>query len=229
MGYNVSNTSRNTGYYSGYESHQEPRGASSSSSNQHRGYEADSEQSGGNLTASAKRVYKDSVLWHGTKMQSKIDLRSRGFDKSRKTEGATVGGNTNMFMNLSGGAQAEAREHHYLSSSRKEAKDFAMFADMDNPTLVRTIGVRSNFNLITDPRTGGTALMTNQSISPRFVLGSKSSAPGENAEVFRSEMRAAGHSVSREQAGALLREVQSDSDDDNFPDPDDFIMSRFTG
>ncbi|KOG06044.1 Type III effector protein AvrRpm1 [Pseudomonas syringae pv. syringae] len=42
-------------------------------------------------------------------------------------------------------------------------------------------------------------------------------------------MRAAGHNVSTKQAGELLREVQSDSDDDNFPDPDDFIMSRFTG
>ncbi|KPW62704.1 Type III effector protein AvrRpm1 [Pseudomonas caricapapayae] len=42
-------------------------------------------------------------------------------------------------------------------------------------------------------------------------------------------MRAAGHNVSAKQAGERLREVQPDSDDDNFPDPDDFIMSRFTG
>ncbi|EPM72543.1 type III effector protein AvrRpm1 [Pseudomonas syringae pv. theae ICMP 3923] len=134
-----------------------------------------------------------------------------------------------MFMNLSSEAQAESRQNHYVSSSRKEAKDFAMFADMSNPGLVRTIGLRSNFNLISDPRTGGTALMTDQSIHRKFVLGSKSSAPGENAKVFRDEMHAAGYDVSTKQAGKLLREVQSDSDDDNFPDPDDFIMSRFRG
>ncbi|WP_426683367.1 hypothetical protein ABFU84_19315 [Xanthomonas translucens pv. undulosa] len=131
-------------------------------------------------------------------------------------------------MKLDRADQAESREHHYLSSSREEAKEFAMFADMNRPALARTIGVRSSFNLVTDPRTGGTALMTNQSIPPKFVLGSKSSAPGENAEVFKNEMRAAGHEVSKEQAGALLREVQSDSDNDEFPTDDEFIMSRFT-
>ncbi len=225
----VSSTSRSTGYYSGYESHEEPRAASRPTNSDDRGYETDSEPSSGNLIPNARRVYSESVLWHGTSMQSKIDLRSKGFDAGRKTGGATAGGNANMFMNLSREAQSESRQYHYLSSSRKEAKDFAMFADMSNPTLARTIGVRNNLSLITDPRTGGTALMTDQSIPRKFVLGSKSSAPGENAKVFRDEMRAAGHNVSTKQAGELLREVQSDSDDDNFPDPDDFIMSRFTG
>ncbi|WP_236469140.1 type III effector protein AvrRpm1 [Pseudomonas syringae] len=174
-------------------------------------------------------MYSESVLWHRPSIYSKKHLNSKRIHVGRKTGGATAGGNANMFMNLSREAQSEARRHHYLSSSQKEAKDFAMFADTSNPTLVRTIGVRNNLSLITDPRTGGTALMTDQSIPRKFVLGSKSSAPGENAKVFRDEMRAAGHNVSTKQAGELLREVQSDSDDDNFPDPDDFIMSRFTG
>jgi type III effector protein AvrRpm1 len=206
-----------------------PRAASRTANSNDRGYETDSEPSRDNLLPNAKRVYSESVLWHGTSMQSKIDLRSKGFDADRKKGGATEGGNANMFMNLSSEAQAESRQNHYVSSSRKEAKDFAMFADMSNPGLVRTIGLRSNFNLISDPRTCGTALMTDQSIHRKFVLGSKSSAPGENAKVFRDEMHAAGYDVSTKQAGKLLREVQSDSDDDNFPDPDDFIMSRFRG
>jgi len=71
--------------------------------------------------------------------------------------------------------------------------------------------------------------MTNESIPPRFVLGSKSSSPGANAQVFEHEMSASGYHVSTEQAGRLLREVQSDSDEDTFPDPDDFIMSRLRG
>ncbi|WP_216820177.1 hypothetical protein [Xanthomonas citri] len=57
-------------------------------------------------------------------------------------------------MNLSSAAQEESANNHYLSSSKKEAKNFAMFADMDNPALLRTIGVRSSFNLISDPREG---------------------------------------------------------------------------
>lgn len=225
----VSGTSRSTGYYSGDESYEAPRVESRRTNSNDRGYENVSEQSRNDLISNARSVYRESVLWHGTTMQSKIDLQRKGFDVSRKTDGATAGGNANMFMNMSRAAQAESRENNYFSSSRKEAKDFAMFADMNNPVLVRTIGVRSNFNLTSDPRTGGTALMTNQSIPPKFVLGSKNSAPGENAKVFKNEMREAGHNVSTAQAGALLREVQSDSDDDNFPDADDFIMSRFRG
>nr|UVN17940.1 AvrRpm1a_1 [Pseudomonas syringae] len=48
-----------------------------------------------------------------------------------------------------------------------------MFADMSNPTLARTIGVRNNLSLITDPRTGGTALMTDQSIPRKFCSDQK--------------------------------------------------------
>ena len=179
--------------------------------------------------AAAKKVYGQSVLWHGTKHEHLKSLREAGFSKSHKQEGATSGGTENMFMNFSDAAQREAQDHHYLSSSRNEAKNFAMFADMYQPALARTIGVGSHFNLQTDPRTGGTALMTNESIPPRFVLGSKSSSPGANAQVFEHEMSASGYHVSTEQAGRLLREVQSDSDEDTFPDPDDFIMSRLRG
>nr|UVN18045.1 AvrRpm1a_1 [Pseudomonas syringae] len=170
----VSSTSGSTGYYSGYESHEEPRAASRPTNSDDRGYETDSEPSSGNLIPNARRVYSESVLWHGTSMQSKIDLRSKGFDAGRKTGGATAGGNANMFMNLSREAQSESRQYHYFClHPEKKPRTFAMFADMSNPTLARTIGVRNNLSLITDPRTGGTALMTDQSIPRKFVLGSK--------------------------------------------------------
>lgn len=182
-----------------------------------------------NNLAAAKKVYNSSVLWHGTKHEHLKSLREAGFSKSLKKEGATVGGREMNFKDFSSTAKNEAREYHYFSSSKNEAKDFAMFADIYHPALARTVGVRSHFNLTTDRQTGNTALMTNESIPPRFVLGSKNSAPGENARVFKDEMAAAGHEVSVEQAGTLLREVQSDSDDDTFPDPDEFIMSRLWG
>ena len=181
------------------------------------------------LRSAAKRVYDETVLWHGTKQEHVSSLRENGFSVAHKQEGATAGGNANMFMMLSSQAQVESSQYHYLSSRRKMAKDFAMFADMNQPALVRTIGVKNNFNLFQDPRTGTDAWSTQDSINPKFVLGSKRSDPGENATIFKNEMRAAGHDVSTEQAGALLREVQSDSDDDTFPDADTFIMSRLKG
>ncbi|MBO9757865.1 type III effector [Xanthomonas phaseoli] len=205
-----------------------PRSIRSASHASSSNFDSSSQHESG-LRDAAKEVYDSSVLYHGTKHPHLKSLRENGFSKSHKRDGATAGGNANMFMNLSSAAHEESANNHYLSSSKKEAKNFAMFADMDNPALLRTIGVRSSFNLISDPRTGGTAYMTGQSIPSKFVLGRKNSSPGENAQVFKKEMHAAGYEVSTEQAGALLRDVQSDSDDDNFPDPDDFIMSRMRG
>jgi type III effector protein AvrRpm1 len=112
-------------------------------------------------------------------------------------------------------ARAESDAHHYFSSDRKAARTFAVFAHRDQAALVRTIGVRSKFELVTDPRiASGNAVCTKDSIPQEFVLGSKHSEPGNNAEVFKDEMQKAGHYVSTEQAGRLLREVQSDSEDD---------------
>lgn len=104
-----------------------------------------------------------------------------------------------------------------------------MYTDSYQPALVRTIGVGNNFHLEQDPYTGAPALRTRDSIPAAHVLGSKHSQPGADAGVFRDEMRKAGHDVSSEQAGRLLREVQSDSDNDSFPDPDDFIMKTLRG
>ncbi|MFE8645374.1 hypothetical protein ACFX58_09855 [Sphingomonas sp. NCPPB 2930] len=179
------------------------------------------------LRDAAKDVYRQSVLWHGTKHEHLRSLRESGFSKRLKKEGATTGGD--MFMSFSDPAKSEARNQHYFASDRRMAKDFAMFADMNNPALVRTIGVKSNFNLETDPRTGEPAVCTTDSIPAKYVLGSKSSPAGANAKVFKKEMKRAGHDVSTDRAGQLLKEVQSDSDDDDFPDPDLFIRNRLTG
>ena len=181
------------------------------------------------LRSAAKNVYDNTVLWHGTKQDHVSSLRENGFSVAHKEDGATAGGNANMFMMLSSAAQDESSRFHYLSSRRKMAKDFAMFADMNQPALVRTIGVRKAVDLFEDPRTGSPAWATEDSIPSKYVLGSKRSDAGENAAVFRDAMDDAGYDVSTEQAGMLLRDVQSDSDDDTFPDADTFIMSRLRG
>lgn len=72
-------------------------------------------------------------------------------------------------------------------------------------------------------------LRTRDSIPPAHVLGSKHSPAGANAKAFREEMQRAGHDVSTKQAGQLLREVPSDSEDDTYPSHDEFIMRRLRG
>ncbi|RMS35366.1 hypothetical protein ALP68_200299 [Pseudomonas ficuserectae] len=216
----VSSTSRSTGYYSGYESHDEPRVASSPANRHDRGYETDSEHSNDNLIPNARRVYKESVLWHGTSMQSKIDLRRQGFDVNRKTDGATEGSRT------SNSAPTDtlirnARRHNYLTAYDVTAKNYARRADPESPALVRTIGVKSNFNIELDPESKDEngeisqfSCRTTDSIPKKYIVGSKSSQPGADAKVFKTELSNAGFEVSTSRAGELLRAVQSDSEDD---------------
>ncbi|UIF88699.1 hypothetical protein KAF44_25685 (plasmid) [Cupriavidus necator] len=99
------------------------------------------------LVPFAKRVYQESVLWHGTKREHVSSLRRNGFVNERKGSGATDGGSANFLMNFSSSGVTASGEHHYLSSDREMAKEFAMFADADQPAVVRTIGVGNNFHL----------------------------------------------------------------------------------
>ena len=208
----------------GYESDVETRNNRATSS---QGSRPDAALSG--LVPLARRVYEDSTLYHGTKRAHVPSIRKNGFQKERKSEGATEGGGGNFLMRFSSGGVTASSEHHYLSSSRQMAKDFAMYADPDQPALVRTIGVANNFHLERDPYSEGPALRTRESIPPAHVLGSKRSPAGANAKVFRDEMQKAGHVVSTKQAGELLREVQSDSEDDAYPSHDEFIMRHLRG
>jgi type III effector protein AvrRpm1 len=181
------------------------------------------------LVPLAKRVYEHSTLYHGTKREHVPSIRKNGFRTDCKSDGATEGGGGNFMMRFSSGGVTASSEHHYLSSSRQMAKDFAMYADPDQPALVRTIGVANNFHLEHDPYSEGPALRTRDSIPPAHVLGSKRSPAGANANVFREEMQKAGHDVSTKQAGQLLKEVQSDSEDDAYPSHDEFIIRHLGG
>ena len=209
---------------SGYEADGEQRNKPASSS---RAPRLDPALSG--LVPLARRVYEDSTLYHGTKREHVPSIRKNGFRMDRKTEGATEGGAGNFMMRFSRGGITASSEHHYLSSSRQMAKDFAMYADPDRPALVRTIGVANNVHLERDPYSEGPALRTRDSIPPAHVLGSKHGPAGANAKVFRAELQKAGHDVSTKQAGQLLREVQSDSENDTYPSHDEFIMRHLRG
>jgi type III effector protein AvrRpm1 len=208
----------------GYESDVEKPGTQAPSARRSR---PDPALSG--LVPLARRVYADSTLYHGTKREHVPSIRKHGFQMDRKSDGATEGGGGNFMMRFSRGGVTASSEHHYLTSSRQMAKDFAMYADPDRPALVRTIGVANKVHLEQDPYSEGPALRTRDPIPPAHVLGSKHSPAGADAKVFRDEMQRAGHEVSTKQAGQLLREVQSDSEDDAFPSYDEFIMRHLRG
>jgi type III effector protein AvrRpm1 len=208
----------------GYEADAEKRNNRASSS---RASRPDAALSG--LVPLARRVYEGSTLYHGTKREHVPSIRKHGFQQDRKSDGATEGGGSNFMMRFSRGGVTASSEHHYLSSSRQMAKDFAMYADPDHPALVRTIGVANKVPLERDPYSEGPALRTRDSIPPAHVLGSKRSPAGANAKAFREELQKAGHDVSTKQAGQLLREVQSDSENDTYPSQDEFILRHLRG
>lgn len=216
----VSSTSRNTPHYPDYESRTESSTTKAPSSEHNQGYEADSEQSNDKLISRARGVYRESVLWHGTSMQSKIDLRKRGFDVTRKSGGATEGAST-AHSSPADKLIENAKRHNYLTSHDKTAKSYARLADYENPALVRTIGVRNNFNIELDPESKDEngevskySCRTTDSIPKKYIVGSKHSEPGADAKIFKQELADAGIKVSTSRAGKLLRAVQSDSEDD---------------
>ncbi len=110
----------------------------------------------------------------------------------------------------------DASRHHYLTSDRETAKQYATLVNKGSPALIRTIGIKGNMNVEPDPdniaRRGCYRVADN--IPSKYILGSKGSDPSEDANVFRREMQAQGCSLSVSEAGRLLREVQSDSEDD---------------
>ncbi|MDC6177046.1 hypothetical protein [Ralstonia solanacearum] len=168
----------------------------------------------------ARETYKRSVLWHGTDLEHLASIRKNGFSTRRKNGGATIGASRTLGQPTRELADA-ARAHNYFTSNRGSAKKYANFANPENPVLIRTIGIRNNFDIELDPDSKNEhgepspyCCRTEDSVPAKFVLGSKSSSPGENAKVFKAELKAEGYKVSTAQAGRLLREVQSDSDDD---------------
>ena len=99
------------------------------------------------------------------------------------------------------------------------------------PAIVRVLGAGNAFRVESDPRSEAfQGYRTASDIGPHLVLGSKHNPPAQDAEGFRQELSRAGLEVDRERAGTLLRDVQSDSEDDlsgkvqpdHEDEPDDF-------
>jgi len=181
-----------------------------------------SQDQSANLRGAAAQVYRHSRLFHGTSGSHLGELRSMGFDKKRPGATEVI----RRITNVSDEFVADASRNHYFTMDLERAQEYAFMADRGNRAVVRTIGLHAGHPMEPDPDTAlsGAGMYLNfrtaVPVPPKFVLGSKRGKSrtklNENAEVFRSAMHNAGHDISQAQAGKLLREVQSDSDDD-FP------------
>ncbi|WP_233502169.1 type III effector, partial [Pseudomonas savastanoi] len=157
-------------------------------------------------------------LWHGTSESYLEELRDNGFQRRRS---GAVDAALRAGYKLNPDIVKNTEKHNYFTDFSGTAKGYARRTDPNSPVLVRTIGLSNNFNLQQDPDSkdvygniANDSFRTTSSIPSKFVVGSKHSEPKDDAKVFKEEMGEAGYNVSLAQAGRLLREVQSDSDDD---------------
>jgi type III effector protein AvrRpm1 len=168
------------------------------------------------LKRNARQVYQASVTYHATDEQGKRDIQEHGFLRARKTNGATA---------RAGFPDPNSSSHYYLFGLRADAKKFADRHLLGSTSaIVGVLGAGQEFPVESDPKgVGLAACRTGSDIGRHLGLGSRRSPPGNDAEGFRLLLDKAGMKVDRKKAGELLREVQSDSEDEMPGDdpPDD--------
>jgi hypothetical protein len=104
-----------------------------------------------------------------------------------------------------------AKNYNYVMRDKESAKSLKYF---DKPTLVRTFTEGVDFEMNPDFK-DGSAMRTSQDIPADNIVGSKRSAPSEGeSKIMVGLMSKAGVKVNTREAGRLLREVQSDSEND---------------
>jgi len=128
--------------------------------------------------------------------------------------------------------EATAQGNHFFSTNKHLSRKYAGAAARDEgrPAMVRTLGTMRDFHFEHDSDADDSdmeemSFRTSSDIPSNYVLGSKKSAPGEDAAIFRRELHDVGISLSGGDAGKLLRDVQSDSDSD-FSESDELHFSN---
>jgi hypothetical protein len=187
------------------------------------------------LMERVKGIYDENRLYHGTTLAAKESIRESGFDKNRKVSGAFEGGLE--FFNDSPEVMEElsnnTQQNHHFSSDKETSRLYAGLAAKGAsiaPAMVRTLGIRHDFSLENDQDAGDSdqvavAWRTPSDIPRNYIIGSKKSDSGEDAAIFQRELQRANIVLPESKAGQLLREVQSDSDEDFSDSDEDFSDS----
>ena len=162
---------------------------------------------------SAREVYEENRLYHGTGARSKSSIQENGFRHEHKVDGGSAAA-------ISAGSIESQGKHkpsyHYLTTEKRRADRYALAAESDSPAIVRTIGVRHDLPL---EHIMGVD-RTSSDIPPEYVVGLKRSNPGPESAIFQKALKRANINVSLQEAGQLLRKVQSDSESDFSSDDD---------
>jgi hypothetical protein len=171
----------------------------------------------------ARQIYKRHRLYHGTSVGH--DIRGTGFRLAEKERGRTeMGYDADVENELEEGVLERGANHHFFTRDAEVAAtvahDVSVRRDKD-PEIVRILGAASAHPFKPDQDGDSTSWCTEHDIEPGFVLGSKH-APAHDGEkvVFQKLLQrdepARFEHVTEDQAGRLLKTVQSDSDGDNF-------------
>jgi hypothetical protein len=179
----------------------------------------------------ARACYLANRHYHGTTIEGKEKIKRLGFDVSRKFGGATASA-------LSHGLWTAGKDNRKVAPSKRynylcetgTARVFAVLASMGSngcgaPAIVRTLGVKQAVDsfeqdpdAVPDPAemANNPNWRTPDKIPAAHVLNSKGKGKPtkESAKIFRALLDDAGIKVSEDEAGRLLADVQSDSEDD---------------
>lgn len=172
-----------------------------------------------------KQTYEENRNYHGT--GHKKEIERVGLDTRRKTAGATKAVADKQPLDET--LVETAKHFNYFTQNKVLAKYFAITGsgDTHSPGLARALFNRERMQLERDPDMEtdpaspfyDTAHRTSASVPPEFLLHTKNGIrrpPTAAIRVFREKLAEKGVKVSVRAAASLLRQEQSDSEDD-FP------------
>ncbi|HEY8608299.1 MAG TPA: hypothetical protein VIM12_14385 [Noviherbaspirillum sp.] len=162
----------------------------------------------------AADVYREQVLYHVTTSEAKQSIQARGFLGKAKSAGATA--ELAAQVTMQPGFNRNAGTHHYAFTDTTSAKTFqnANLRTARNPAITRFF--RGEIPFENDPDfSSPSARRTPMDVPAGQVLKSRRRpATAEEGEMMRRLLVQRGIDVTGPEGGRLLREVQSDSEDD---------------
>ena len=157
-------------------------------------------------------------MYHATNTSSKTSIQQGGFSAHKKSGGATAELASQVAMSEQ--FDQNAKTHHYAFTDVENAKAFQKnnLRTSGSPAIVRFFKEHTPFEHDPDFSLPA-ARRTPKDIPARQILKSRRRPPtAEEGEMMRRALAREGIDTTRSEAGRLLREVQSDSEDD-FADP----------
>lgn len=156
---------------------------------------------------SARKVYEENRFYHGTGGREKREVQAYGFRRTHRVDGGSAAARAGWNTESQGENEPS---YNYFTKEKNKAARYALAAKSGSPSIVRTIGMHHDLPF---ERVMGVD-RTSSDIPAQYIVGSKSSDPGPESAVFQKALKRTNIDVSLQEAGQLLRQVQSDSEND---------------